>query len=415
MALLLALLLPSAATGAAQTVPPATGPTIVVNGIRLGDARHQLEACLARHCPPLEDMAATLRYAEALFLDGRYQEARAVLWSSIDRNRGFASRYPVAVAGLYRASARMALQEGDGEDVRRSTFDVERSLRAGLPATDPRILGARLETADMLAALADGVTPDPMSANRFGRYTAAIRHFRDVASAARRTGRPDLAALADLRRAILTRRIGAGDARQQLETVAALADPRARTQRMAARILLAQIDREAGNNGPMDRLVDELAAAGLRDPVLLYAPAIEVAQNSATGVDQDWHASPKGATGDALAIRNVDHDPATESFDYWADIGFSIDAQGHVEDVEIVRAHGPQHWAQTVLHSIAGRIYSRPGPGATTHHVERYRYTSFLAVNTGTHIAAHSAQGRIEMIDITEPPQPDAQPQPSAR
>lgn len=402
MALLLALLLSSAASGAAQTIPPATGPTIVVDGIRPGDARHQLEACLARHCPPLEDVAATLRYAEALFLDGRYAEARAVLWSSIDRNRRFASRYPVAVAGLFRANARMAMHEGDSADVRRSTLSVEASLRAGLPATDPRILGARLETADMFAVLADGVTPDPMSPNRFGRYAAAMRNFRDVASAARRTGRPDLAALADLRRAILARRIGASDARQQLEAVAALTDPRLRTQRMAARILLAQIDREAGNAAPMERLADELAAAGLRDPVLLYAPAIEVAQHSATGVDQNWHASPMGSSGDALAIRNVDHDPATESFDYWADIGFSIDAQGRVEDLEIVRAHGPQHWAQTVLRSIAGRIYSRPGPGAATHHLERYRYTSFLAVNTGTRIAGHSAQGRIEMLDITE-------------
>lgn len=410
MSLLLAFLLSAAAT--TQTPPPATEPTIIVNGIRLGDARHQLEACLARHCPPLEDVAATLRYAEALFLDGRYEEARAVLRSSIDRNRRFASRYPVAVAGLYRANARMAMHEGDGEDLRRSTFSVEQALRTGLPATDPRILGARLETAEMRATLADGVTLDPMAVTQVSRYSAAMRAFRDVAQTARQQGRPDLAALADLRRAILARRIGASDARQQLEALAALADPRARTQRIAARVILAQIDREAGNTATMDRLIDELAAAGVREPVLLYAPAIGIEQGRSTTVAQNWTPSGPsgGVAGVPIAIRNVDHDPLTESFDYWVDIGFSITAQGRVEDVEIRRAHGPQFWAEPVLHSIAGRIYSRPGAGAATHHVERYRYTSFTEVNTGTHIAGHSSQGRIEMLDITDNAAPAAQP-----
>lgn len=406
MSMLFALLLSAAAPGVTQPGSPATDPAIIVNGVRLGDVRAQLDACIARHCPPLDDMAATLRYADALFLEGRYNEARAVLRASIGRNRAFASRYPVAVAGLYRANARMAMHEGDGEDVRLSTFAVERSLRAGLPETDPRLLGAKLETAEMRAALADGGTVDPSAVSGLSRYSEAMRAFREVARAARRIDRPDLAALADLRRAMLARRLGMSDARRQLEDVARLTGPRTRTQQLAARVILAGIDRDAGDPSALDRLVDELAATGMRNPVLLYAPPIEARDSVAGGVNQNWQGQ-----GAALAVRNVDQYRSTESFNYWSEIAFSINPQGHVVDVEIVRAHGPREWAQPVLRSIAGRIYSRPGAGAPVQHVERYRYTSLQGVNTASRIAVHSPQGRIEMIDITEDAGPAAEPQ----
>ena len=394
MALLLALLLSSPATSGTQPGPPESEPAIVVTGVRLGDARHQLEACLARHCPPLEDVAATLRYAEALFLDGRYREARMVLRASIGRNRNFANRYPEAVAGLYRANARMAMHEGDGEAVRTSTFAVERSLRAGLREADPRLLGARLEIAEMQAALADGATPDPSGGSQ---YSEAMRTFREVARAAQRIDRPDLAALADLRRALLARRVGRSDARQQLEAVARLTGPRTRVQQFAARVVLAGMEREAGNASAVERLVDELAAAGLRNPVLLYAPPIEMQVSRPTSVDPNL-----GGEGVAIAIRNVDRTRPSETFNYWTDISFSINAQGHVEDVEVLRSRGPRHWVQPVLRSIAGRVYSRPGAGVPTRRVERYRYTSLLGFDTASRIAAHSSQARLEMLDITE-------------
>jgi hypothetical protein len=388
------LLLAAAAASAASAQTGDSDPNrnIVVTGIRPIDAQRDLEACLARHCPPMEDMAATLRYAEALFVAGDYRRSRNVLRDSIDRNRGHAAQYPIAVAGLFRANARMAMHEGDGNDVRRSTYNVERSLRAGLAESDPRILGARLETAEMLAALSDGAAADrdfPLA-----RYRSAERTFREVAESARAVGRSDIAALADLRLAMLHRRIGHADARRELEAVAALTDPAVRVQRIAARIVLAGMDREAGDETAVDRVAAELAAAGLRTPTLLYAPPVQVPNAATTsGVTS--------LNGDAVEMRNMSTNSSNESFDYWADVGFWINAEGRVEDVETLRSHGPQYWMRSVLRSINGRIYSAPGSGELSYRVERYRFTSLLERRSDRRTVAHSAQGRIEMIDIT--------------
>lgn len=391
------LFLAAAMPAGAEPAPPEREPTIVVTGIRPADAGRALAACLARHCPPLEDIAATLRYAEALFVQGNVRDARTVLRESIGRNRGAAGEHPIAVAGLYRASARLAMQEGDGAEVRQSTYNVERALRAGLPENDPHILGARLETAEMSASLAQNQTAD--SYFPLARFRDAERRFRGVADAARAIDRPDLAALADLRRAMLAYRVGRPDARRQVEAVAALTGPRTRIQALAARIALAGMDRDAGDGNAIDRLIASLPASGLARPVLLYAPPIQV-PNAAT-------TSGFGSMGgDGVPMRNMSTDMAVESFDYWADVGFWIDQDGHVANVELLRAAGPRHWLRPVLASIGGRIYSPHGADELSYRVERYRYTSLLERRSDTRMLAHSAQGRIEMIDITNNAQP---------
>jgi hypothetical protein len=381
----------------AEPAPPEREPTIVVTGVRPEDAGRALAACLARHCPALEDITATLRYAEALFVQGNVRDARTVLRESIGRNRGAAREHPIAVAGLYRASARMAMQEGDGADVRRSTYGVERALRAGLPESDPHILGARLETAEMSASLAQDQTAD--SFFPLARFREAESLFRGVADSARAIDRPDLAALADLRRAMLAYRVGRVDARRQVEAIAALTDPRTRVQQLAARIALAGMDRDAGDANAIDRLIASLPSSGLGRPVLLYAPPIQP-PNAATTSGYG------NMGGDGVPMRNMSTDTATESFDYWADIGFWIDQDGHVSNVETLRAAGPRHWLSPVLASIGGRIYSPHGADELSYRVERYRYTSLLERRSDTRILAHSAQGRIEMIDITNNAQP---------
>jgi hypothetical protein len=397
LALLLSPVAPVAPVAPADP-PPAVEQRIVVTGIALGDARRQLEECLARHCPVTEDVAATLRYAEALFIQGDYRDAREVLRRSIDRNRGAARTHPVGVAGLYRAAARMAAHEGDGADMRASTYNVERSLRAGLPATDARLVGARIESAEMEGSLAAAATPDANFPR--AQYRTATRLFREAADQARGIGRPDLAALADLRRAMLAARVHAADARAQLEAVAALNSPETRVQQLAARIALAGMDRDAGDAGAVDRLLASLSGLNLPRPVLVYAPPIPIPAAS-TG------AGYANIGGDGVPNRDMTSGMAIESYDYWADVGFWIDGEGHVDDVAVLRAHGPQFWMAPVLRSIAGRVYAPPGSGATTYRVERYRYTSLLERASDTRIAAHSAQPRIEMIDITNSAHPD--------
>jgi tetratricopeptide (TPR) repeat protein len=400
------LLLAATAASAASAQTDNSDPdrNIIVTGIRPADAERELEACLARRCPPMEDMAATLRYAEALFIAGDYQRARAVLRRSIDRNRDEARRYPVAVAGLFRANARMAMHEGDGEDVRRSTYNVERSLRAGLQEADPRILGARLETAEMLAALVDGGgIPGNMT---HGRFAAAERAFREVARDAEAIGRPDLAVLADLRRAMMYRRAGRPEARRELERIAALTDPQTRVQQIAARVVLAGMDRDAGDAGAIDRLAADLARAGLRTPTLLYAPPVHMAATETGSGIGTFAGSGANLNGDRVEIRDMWDAGSPETFDYWADVGFWINSQGRVEDLEVLRHRGPEQWLQPVLRSITGRIYSPPGSADLAYRVERYRYTSLLERRTDTRLIQHSARGRIEMIDITNSASP---------
>jgi len=127
---------------------------------------------------------------------------------------------------------------------------------------------------------------------------------------------------------------------------------------------------------------------------LLYAPPVQVPNAATTsGVTS--------LNGDAVEMRNMSTNSSNESFDYWADVGFWINAEGRVEDVETLRSHGPQYWMRSVLRSINGRIYSPPGSGELSYRVERYRFTSLLERRSDRRTVAHSAQGRIEMIDIT--------------
>ncbi|MGL4313867.1 MAG: hypothetical protein ACRCSO_07725, partial [Sphingomonas sp.] len=88
---------------------------IVVTSVRLSDSRRKLQECIARHCPPKEDIAATLAHAENQFVEGDYRGAYGTLFSGRHRNQRFAKDYPVEVAGLLRARYRLAAHLGEGD------------------------------------------------------------------------------------------------------------------------------------------------------------------------------------------------------------------------------------------------------------------------------------------------------------
>jgi hypothetical protein len=87
-ALFLSALL-AASTPTAAQLAPADDPAkpIIVTGKRISDTKAALDACLARHCPANEDIDATLAHAEALFVLGRYRDARTTLLGSLRRNK----------------------------------------------------------------------------------------------------------------------------------------------------------------------------------------------------------------------------------------------------------------------------------------------------------------------------------------
>lgn len=356
--------------------------TIVVTGTSLSQTERNLRDCIARHCPPEEDIAATLAHAENQFVAGDYEGARRTTKASIGRNGRYDEQYPVPVSNLYRAGSRIAVHLGEGKDFEQSTWGIKRALKAGLPGDDIRLVGADLEVAGMFASL--------------GRTESARIRFEDAAKDAERLNRPDLAAVARLRLAWLSELEGDTRlARRKLEAIAADTRPEARAARLAALVLIAKLDRRAGDQTSSEALIQELRGANFTQPVLLFAPEIHLN-------NREFEEGETGSTTRLMATQNFD--------DRWIDVGFWVTPEGHVTDLDIIRSKGPTYWAKPLLASIAGRIYSPSTGGGVdgTYRVERYTFTSLWEERTGTHLRQRSATARIEYMDLTAEPEPRA-------
>ncbi|MFL6844340.1 MAG: tetratricopeptide repeat protein [Allosphingosinicella sp.] len=371
----LALLLIGSAPAAAA--PGEDRPPIVVTGRSLSETERALAECLRRHCPPDQDIDATLAHAENQFVAGGYKGARATTLASLERNRGHAKDYPVAVSDLYRANGRIAAHLGEGKDYEWSTTAVGRTLRAGLPKDDPRLIGAQFESASMYAAL--------------GRPERALDIYDEARSDAERIGRPDLVAMARLRAAWLHHLAGDTDvARRTLKDIAAERAPELRLPRVTALVLLARLDRKEGRLDSSDALITELRALGAKRPVLIYSPPID-------------RSLPEARITAGSITRLL---PTQDYEDEWVDIGFWVTPEGRVDDVEILRSRGSPDWAKPVLRSIRGRLYAAPADGAGSYRVERYTFTSLWKQDrVGTHLRMRSNDNRIEFLDLTAEPE----------
>jgi tetratricopeptide (TPR) repeat protein len=328
----------SAATAPTQAPAASTEKPIIVTGTSLRQTERNLKECLARHCPPNEDIDATLAHAENLFVAGDYKEARSTTLASIGRNSKYAKQYPVDVSDLYRANGRIAAHLGEGHDYEFSTAAMRRILGDSFGHKDTRVIAAELEVASMYASL--------------GRIERAKQLYDEAEHDAKAIGRDDLTAL----------------------------------------ILLARLDRLEKKPEKTDALLAELRAHPGKTPALLFSPRIEL-----TGRRVD----PEGQTMSQLSLM------PTSNFDNtWVDIGFWVTPDGKVSDPEILRSRGDTGWAQPLLRSVAGRIYSPISDPDGTYRVERYTWTSLWEYDhTGTHMRMRSADGRIEFLDLTAEPQ----------
>jgi hypothetical protein len=381
------VLLSVLALSATQAPPPAqpsqNEQVIVVTGHSLQDTERALRECLARKCPPNEDIDASLGHAENLFVAGRYADARRVTSAAIGRNHKYRKTYPVDVSDLYRANARISAHLGEGNDYQLSTTEMHRTLSDAFPKTDPRVIDADLDWADMYAS--------------FGRIERARQLFQEAARAAEAGGRPDLAGIARVRDAWLYQ--VAGDtwlARQALEKLAADGSPSHQLQRVSAEVLLARLDRAQGKLDSSNALVEEMRALHSKQPVLLFAPKVDLSPRLPEGDEVNGES---GSTTRLMAMDNFD--------DRWVDIGFWITPDGKVRDAEILRSRGPVDWTKQLLQSIAGRVYSPIDEQAGLYRVERYSYTARYMFVTGSHMRQRSPNARIEYVDLT-PDQPAA-------
>jgi hypothetical protein len=358
--------------------------TIVVTAKSLKQTEADLAACLARGCPPDQDVKASLAHAENQFVAGEYKGARGTLLKSVARNRKHGGAYPVPVSDLLRGNARVAAHLGEAADFQSSTIASRDILKKGVGPTDPRTLVGDIEVADMRAKL--------------GYPDEAERMYKSIGERAGALKLPAIVSATEIRQAILKLAsdlpTDQKEGRDRLVKLSQGNDPANRGTRLAAKILLARSDRKAGKDDATTKalLAEFAAAGGTQIPTLVYAAPIKQAEAPRGGADEGRTQSTQ------LATRNFDGQ--------WFDIGFWITPEGRAAEIEVIRKSGADNlFVKPVIESIQTRIYAplkrEPGdPGVYA--VERYTMTSqWVEDNTGTRIRMRSPVPRIERMDLT--------------
>ena len=367
---------PAFAQAAQPQASAGGGQEVTVTGRRIQDYRDRLRACIARGCPPNEDVDASLALAQVEFESGAYQEARRTILQSLDRNRRHARQYPEPVADLYRSRARVSRHLGRGDESLRSTLDVLRTLDAGIPTEDYRHFTARLEVAEAYT--------------RASRLVEARDELNELARLARAASRPDVASLAELRSTWISYLLAPyGDARARLAAMAG--DPANRMRAVGAQVLLARIYRDQGDPRRADQLVAELARRDTGRRALVYSPPYVLQARE---------------TIEAGGTVNV-NTRISDTFDRtWIDVGFWVMPDGSVDGLELIRRRGNVDWAEPLLRSIRGRRYTRASDNTPTFRLERYTYTADLERVSGTRIMQRGQRARAEYYDLStgEPP-----------
>ena len=386
----LALSMPAAAQQADRPGSAPQAGDIVVTARSLQDTADALAACLARNCPPDEDVAATLAHAENQFVAGNYRDARATTLASIRRNNDEARGYPVAVSDLYRANGRIASHLGEARSYQSSILNMRDALLRGLPDDDARVLAAQVEVGDSRA--------------RLGYPEEARDIYIRTAVDAERAGVGRVAAFARIRQAMVDLPTNRDDrradrARTAVEHLTRISGQGAQVGEdlaLLAEVILARVERDDGNMARTQRLVSRFAAGnGARRPLLLTSEPIRLQD-----ADQD-----RDSSGNALTRLTSAVD------DRWIDVGYWINADGRVGDYEVLRSEGGiGGWTAAVERSIKSRVYAplanedgMASPGFYI--VERYTLTADYAGNSaecsGTRIRCRDNILRVERTDLT--------------
>lgn len=359
---------------------------IVVIGQSLKDTEKAWQDCIARGCPPDEEIRAALAHAENQFITGDYRDAKSTINKTVGRNRKHGGQYPIEVSDLFRASSRISEHLGEADQFRLAVLDMRDTLREALPESDPRAMVAQIEVGD--------------SRSKLGYPKEAVRIYRDVAEKAFKAGQARVGTYADLRRLLLEYAVAdesnyKADMEKAIAGLKKMADtPPAGAEDfgLVAAVTLARLDRKAGNTDSTAAIVKRFAdRGGANRPILLSSEPIKLPDAVTL----------EGRNGNVLGISQGNIE------DRWIDVGFWVNANGLVSDTEILRSSGNSRWAKLVLDSINSRIYAplkSKGDAAAPgfYMVERYTFTArYMDEVTGTRIRQRSPVPRIERIDIT--------------
>ena len=361
---------------------------IVVTARSLKDTESDLKACLARKCPPDQDIKASLAHAENQFVEGNYRDARSTLVNALGRNRKHKGQYPIEVSDLLRANGNVAAHLGEANVYRLSVLDMRDTLKSALKSNDYRVFGAEIEVAD--------------SRMKLGYLDEASDKYLEVEKRALAVGLPQVAAIARLRD--LSLRVQRAETektefrkKEALDGIDAFLNaPTGGSEdiKIAAEILKSRLDRASGNSETADRLIARYAAlGGTNRPVLLYSTPIKMNEAQAA------RAMAGGSDLNRIGTQVVEN--------RWVDVGFWIGADGKVDAPEILRNKGDTDWADVVLKAIKTRIYAplkMEGDDASlgVYAIERYSLTAQYENDvTGTRIRQRSPVARIERTDLT--------------
>ena len=381
-------LLMLSAAGLAQTPGPLKRDEIVVIGARLDELKAAVERCAAGGCTVREDVIATVRYAEAEFREGNYNDARAALGRAVSRTKKQADSDPFAVAELHTARATVAWHYGDQREALRATGATTRLLDRHAPQSSNALM-ARMRLVQAQYQL------DSPAFN--------IQQLKDLSEDAAHANQPLIAMRADLgRAAMLYRSKKRTEAKELLDAIQASDLPQATTMRTAAQILSMRLAASEGDVEAVEALIARLTQEQKRQgPLLVWAPPMP---------------TPYGPGGMPMVDRTgVDTGRSSDYYPFfWVDIGFAIGPDGRVESADVLRGSRTTDWAKPLVKAISQRRYTPAADVddlAGRYRVERFTLTAPFVTPINSLIRRRGGTKRFKQIDLTvAPPKPIAAP-----
>ncbi len=385
---------------------------IVVTATPLSTTEKALADCIARNCPPDQEIRAALAHGENQFVAGKYRDAKSTLYKTVGRTRKFGDEYPIEVSDLFRARSRIAEHLGEPNDYQISVLDIRDVLRKGVGRDDPRALIAQIEVGD--------------SREKLKYPEEAMRIYDAVSEEAKAKGEIRISQFARLRKNMLlynfaiAKRLDS-DKRSALIEIQKIADTEnadAPDVKIMAEVALAKLERSIGRMDRTNAIIQKFALRdGATKPILLSSQPIKFAPkgNIVEGERDTREAAALGLNASRLGELSVVDGSDIKRFGIqfegrWVDIGFWINANGNIENTEVLRSSGSTDgWLKPIVTSINSRIYAplntkKIASEGGIYMVERYTYTArYLDVSgeTGTRIAKRGSKPRIEMINLT--------------
>ena len=349
--------------------PPAPAPAdeILVIGQRIEE---ELAACIARGCPPAEEIELSLQLSANQFAEGRYRDARTTLQRAIRRNRDHAAELPGPVSSMYATLATVAEHEGDPNLWRQSARTNMEVLRRHVGESHDATLRQELVFGDSMV--------------RQDAYSIATDAFRAVQRKAAESGNTQLAANALFRRAwleLVQRKDR--DALRLADEAVALAGPHDAVSAEMREIMRMQIAARDGDDGAIDVLAERLRRSATRAPVALFAPPFD-------DINQALNLMPN--LGNDAELR-------------FADVGFWVRPDGRTANVAVLRDSGLGQWAPGILNQIGRRRYipldvqvGHPG----VYRIERFTVRGTSSMVVGSRIKRRAGPLTIHVSDLTE-------------